>query len=132
MVPVTDLATAVAFYRDVLGMKLLWNETLQGHAAFDTSAVPLVLRAMGDGKGPESNEDTTEKIATSEPRSESVVVAFEIPDIHSTYRELNERGVHFLEEIDDHAGRLTVRFLDPFGNVMELNQSKLIGGTEAK
>ena len=118
MVPVSDLPTAVAFYRDTLGMMLLWNETHQGHAAFDSSAGPLVLRAMGEGKRPE----TQPPLDGSLPQN--VVVAFEVSDIQTCYSTFKERGVQFLEEIEDHPGRLTAKFLDPFGNVLEINQSK--------
>lgn len=109
MFPVADLDRAVGFYRDTLGMALLWWEREQKHAAFNTSAGPLVLRSEErENLGPEGGP----------------ILAFEVEDVPSAYEELLEKGVKFLGNIEEHGGRITARFQDPDGNLLELNQTK--------
>ncbi|MBI4498165.1 MAG: VOC family protein [Chloroflexi bacterium] len=107
LVPVTDLERAVRFYRDGLGLDLLWYEARQGHAAVRTSAAPLVLRAGG----------------APNPAGSGPIIAFEVEDIQAAVPALEQQGVTFPEGIERHGGRLTARFADPDGNPLELNQT---------
>jgi methylmalonyl-CoA/ethylmalonyl-CoA epimerase len=88
-VPVTDLSRAVAFYRDILGMKFLFQ--VPNLAFFDCAGVRLMLDVPED---------------KSEHRS--FVVYYKVDDIEGTYRTLSLRGVsfedkpHMIAKMPDH------------------------------
>src|SRR5262245_39734903 len=102
LVPVTDLERSVGFYRDTLGLELLWHEVRQGHAAVRTGEAPLVLRA-----GDEGNRD-----------GRGPIIAFEVADVTASVQVLSGRGVAFPDGIERHGGRITARFADPDGNLL--------------
>ena len=78
---VHDLATGVAFYRDVLGMRLLF-EIPPKMAFFDCGGVRLMLSL------PESAE-------YDHPGS---IIYYTVPDLQEAARELKARGVVFEAE----------------------------------
>ena len=75
---VQDLERATAFYRDVLGLRLLF--TFPGLAFFDCGGVRLMLSR------PESPE-------FDHPSS---ILYFRVPDINAGYQRLAEHNVQFL------------------------------------
>ena len=77
---VRDLARAVAFYRDVLGMRFLFQAP-PGLAFFDCGGVRLMLSE------PEG----------SDPAGASSVLYYAVPDIHAAYDALASRGVRFAQ-----------------------------------
>ena len=77
-IPVSDLERSVAFYRDVLGMKFLFQ--FPGLAFFDNGGVRLLLEA------PQETETT--------PRRSSIIY-YRVADIKSAHNILKERGVEF-------------------------------------
>lgn len=77
---VRDLARAVAFYRDVLGMRFLFQAP-PGLAFFDCGGVRLMLSE------PEG----------SDPSGASSVLYYGVPDIHAAYDTLVSRGVQFAQ-----------------------------------
>ena len=78
---VRDLPAAVRFYRDELGLPLLF-EAPPGLAFFDCAGVRLMLSSP-EGSG--------------EVRGNSVLY-FAVPDIRAAYEALRERGVVFVDE----------------------------------
>ena len=74
---VHDTGRAVAFYRDQLGMKLLF--TAGQLAFFDCGGIRLML-------------DRPEKPEFDHPSS---ILYFKVPDIQSAHQTLNGRGVRF-------------------------------------
>ena len=107
-VSVSDVDRAVAFYRDVLGMRFLFQVPGQPMAFFDCDGVRLYL-----GR-PESSE------FRSNP-----VLYFDVPDIDEAFTALGERGVEFRDE--PHVVRRTdatelwmAAFVDPDGNNLVL------------
>ena len=76
-----DLERAIAFYRDVLGFKFLFQAPPQ-MAFFDCSGVRLLL-------------GVPEKQEFDHPSS---IIYFEIADIQSVFQTLKKRGVTFLAE----------------------------------
>jgi methylmalonyl-CoA/ethylmalonyl-CoA epimerase len=84
-----EVDRAVAFYRDVLGMKLLFQ--FPGMGFFDCGGVRLMLSKA---------ERPTE--------SYSSILYFKVPDIHAAFRELTARGVpfegdpHMIARMPDH------------------------------
>jgi methylmalonyl-CoA/ethylmalonyl-CoA epimerase len=74
-ITVRDSAKAVAFYRDVLGMELLFE--MPGMGFFDCDGIRLMLSASETGE------------------TYSSIVYFRVPDIQTAYETLREREVAF-------------------------------------
>lgn len=102
-----QLPGAIAFYRDILGLKFLFE--VPKMAFFDCGGVRLMLGL------PESKE-------YDHPSS---VIYFRVQDIRSSHMTLRNRGVHFLSEphliarMPDHELWMAF-FKDPDDNVLAL------------
>lgn len=79
-IPVRDLARATAFYRDTLGMKLLFEVPAQ-LAFFDCDGLRLALSISSDPM-------------YDPPGS---IVYYRVEDIEGTHAELESRGAEFLQ-----------------------------------
>jgi len=79
-VPAKDINRAVSFYKDVLGLPLLFNTDTM--AFFDCNGVRLLLSL------PETEQFT----------NASSVLYFQVDDIQASYKELSEKGVPFTDE----------------------------------
>src|SRR6476661_2254079 len=77
---VRDLDAAVAFYRDALGLPLLFTAP-PGLAFFDCAGLRLMLARPEEGEAPRGNS----------------VVYFSVPDIHGAHAALAARGVPFVD-----------------------------------
>jgi len=102
-----DTARATAFYRDVLGLPLLF--TAGNMAFFECGGVRLML---GPASAPELDHASS-------------ILYFRVPDIHGAHRRLVELGVKIEAPPRLIAPMKTydlwmVAFSDPDGNVMEL------------
>lgn len=107
-IPARDIERAVAFYRDILGLRFLFTAP-PGLAFFDCGGVRLMLAE------PEEGEDFR-------PGS---VLYYSVDDLPATYRALADRGVtfaqrpHLVARMPDH--ELWMAFLDDSeGNVVAL------------
>lgn len=80
-VAVADLAASRAFYRDQLGMKLLF-EAPPGLVFFDCDGLWLMLSAANE----------------QEPARAGSVLYFAVADIHEAHAALSDRGVAFVDE----------------------------------
>jgi methylmalonyl-CoA/ethylmalonyl-CoA epimerase len=80
-VPVKDLDRAVGFYRDVLGLRFLFQAP-PGLAFFDAGGIRLLI----------------ERPLEEEFAHPSSVIYFKVDDIETTHRLLLERGVAFRRE----------------------------------
>jgi methylmalonyl-CoA/ethylmalonyl-CoA epimerase len=78
---VRDLQRAVAFYRDTLGIRFLFQAP-GGLAFFDVGGIRLML-------------GTAEKPEFDHPAS---VLYYKVPDINAAYETLTSRGVTFIDE----------------------------------
>ena len=107
-VVVEDLAAARRFYRDVLGLAEMGGS--DQWVQFDMG-FPNVLELLQRSDDPEYDR----------PRYQ---VGFAVEDIETTRRELVQRGVEALTEIDGgpESGGYWCYFRDPEGNVFELSQ----------
>ena len=76
-IPVRDTNRAVTFYRDILGLRLLF--TAAKLAFFDCNGVRLML-------------EVPEKPEFDHPGS---ILYFTVPDIVSAHRQMLDAGVHF-------------------------------------
>ena len=78
---VKDLPRAVAFYRDVLGMKFLFQAP-PALAFFDCGGVRLMLDAAAEGE-------------FNHPGS---ILYYKVPDVEASYRTLSAKGVAFRDQ----------------------------------
>ena len=106
-VPVRDIAKSVAFYRDVLGMRFLFE--FPNLAFFDCGGVRLLL----------------DKPETAEFENHSSVIYYKVDDIRASHASLVARGVEFIDEphliarMPDHELWMSF-FRDPDRNVLAL------------
>jgi methylmalonyl-CoA/ethylmalonyl-CoA epimerase len=90
-VPVSDIERAVSFYRDVLGMRFLFQAP-PGLGFFDCDGLRLMLDAA-----PEAQLER-----------HSSIIYFKVPNLQSAYEVLSARGVvfddkpHLIAEMPDH------------------------------
>jgi catechol 2,3-dioxygenase-like lactoylglutathione lyase family enzyme len=110
---VADVPRAVDFYRDALGLPLLFQAP-PGLAFFDCGGIRLMLsQPEGDFK----------------PGSSSSVLYFRIADIEGMHRAFSSRGVKFIDEphliakMPDHELWMCF-FKDPDGNALALMEEK--------
>jgi methylmalonyl-CoA/ethylmalonyl-CoA epimerase len=80
-VPVADLDRALAFYRDVLGLRFLFQAP-PSLAFFDCGGVRLMLTRPQPGE-------------TAPPAG---IIYYRVPDIDAAYAELRTRGATFVDE----------------------------------
>lgn len=115
-VRVRDLARAIAFYRDILGMRFLFQAP-PGLAFFDCNGVRLLLDKPLDA-------------AFDHPAS---VIYYSVPDIRQAHEILCTRGVSFIREphLIANLGNIEVWmafFRDPDDNVLALMSEVPVGG----
>ena len=79
---VSDVPKAVEFYRDALGLPLLFQAP-PGLAFFDCGGIRLML---------------SQPEGAFKPGGSSSVIYFKISDIEGTHRSLTSRGVPFVDE----------------------------------
>jgi predicted enzyme related to lactoylglutathione lyase len=105
--PATDLTRAVGFYRDVLGLPLLFE--VSGMAFFQAGGTRLMVGTSG---------------ANLKPRSDACLY-FDAPDLPALAEALEAKGLNFLrpaETVQRTAkGAVMIRFFkDPDGNLLAL------------
>ena len=106
-VPVTDIDRAVAFYRDVLGMKLLFQAP-PGLGFFDCAGVRLMLDAPAAANAGQGS-----------------VIYYKVPDLQAAFEALSARGVvfeakpHLIAKMPDHELWMAF-FRDPDRNLLAL------------
>ncbi len=106
-VPVSDIERAVAFYRDVLGMRFLFQAP-PGLGFFDCGGVRLMLD--GPAKAQAGN---------------SSVIYYRVSDLHTAFETLLARGVvfeakpHVIAKLPDHELWMAF-FRDPDANLLAL------------
>lgn len=106
-VPVTDIEAAISFYRDTLGMRLLFQAP-PNLAFFDLNGVRLMLD--GPAKAQAGNGS---------------VIYYKVSDLSAAFTTLSQRGVRFEEEphliakLPDHELWMAF-FRDPDKNLIAL------------
>lgn len=106
-VPVRDIDRAVQFYRDVLGMRFLFQAP-PGLGFFDLNGVRLMLD--GPAKAQAGN---------------SSVIYYQVPDLEAAFTTLSSRGIqfeakpHMIAKMPDHELWMAF-FRDPDENLIAL------------
>ena len=105
-----DLDRAVAFYRDTLGMRFLFQASPPGLAFFDCGGIRLMLNAVKE-------EDSNERISS--------MLYYKVNDLSGIYETLLSRGVkfeskpHLIAKMPDHELWMAF-FRDSEGNLVGL------------
>jgi catechol 2,3-dioxygenase-like lactoylglutathione lyase family enzyme len=115
-IPVRDLARATAFYRDTLGMKLLFEVPPQ-LAFFDCDGIRLALSISSDPM-------------YDPPGS---ILYYRVDDIEGTHAELETRGAEFLQgphrvAVLDDVEIWMAFFEDTEGNTLAITSEKPASG----
>jgi catechol 2,3-dioxygenase-like lactoylglutathione lyase family enzyme len=106
-VPVRDIERAIAFYRDVLGMRFLFKAP-PGLGFFDCAGVRLMLDAPAKAQAGQGS-----------------VIYYKVPDLHAAFETLTARGVtfeakpHLIAKLPDHELWMAF-FRDPDANLLAL------------
>src|SRR5579875_1412365 len=82
-----DVATAIPFWRDILGLPMTYSDETMGYAYFETSTVGVELYSR--------DEHATALGATSPssiPAGHQVVITFQVDDVDAAYAEAVARG----------------------------------------
>ncbi len=107
-VPVSDIDRAVAYYRDTLGMRFLFQAP-PGLGFFDCAGVRLMLDAP----------------AKAQAENCSSVIYYKVRDLQAAFESLSVRGVlfeskpHLIAKLPDHELWMAF-FRDPDGNLLAL------------
>ncbi len=107
-VPVSDVDRAIAFYRDILGMRFLFKAP-PGLGFFDCSGVRLLL----------------DEPVKKQNKNYSSIIYYKVPDLPASYSTLSARGVLFeqppelVAKMSDHELWMAF-FRDPDGNLLAL------------
>ncbi len=107
------------FYRDVMGFKLTYGTEDGTYADFAASEVNIALFAQNEMS---KLLGTTRK--TSRSGQDVMSLIFEVSSVDETYQLLRTKGVKFVLPPTDRPawGIRTAHFLDPDGNLIEINQ----------
>jgi len=106
MYPVTDLARAASFYRDVLGLsQQIYSDEWQW-AEFNCGNLTLAL------KGGETLPETTWQGH----------IALAVDDIQAAHEELKKKAVRIVSEPQDYSVCWAMKILDPDGNGVLLHK----------
>jgi len=117
---VPDVKACIEFYRDRIGLEVLWADDEGNYASFKTGDLILALHrqdAMARALG------IPERPADAEPH-DRVALIFAVPSVDEAYRELVRRGVEGVAAPTDRPdwGIRTAHFRDPAGNLIEINR----------
>ena len=108
---VSDIAAAVAFYRDVLGFEVKMDAAPR-FAALEHDGLTLFLNVPGAGSAGKAGGDP-------EPGGWNRF-QLETDELEATIAELRGRGAAFKGEIASGGGGRQILLLDPSGNVVEV------------
>lgn len=123
---VRDIKRSVAFYRDVLGAKVLREEKAEGEPWLLKLGNSWLL--INTGGGP--TDDKPEVIATP-PRDQNALSAFlnlRVTDIKRCYDYWSSRGAKFITAPKVHARELRCYMRDPDGYLIEVGQTTMTPG----
>ncbi len=145
---VKDIERSVAFYTDVIGMKLVHSQTqhneytakLVGYPGAHLKVAQLTVEAMAQQRSGHLLElvqyvsPECEPTDTATCRPGSAHLAFQVADIHAAYKRMVGLGVRFKSEpvaitAGINNGGFTCYFLDPDDITLEILQSPPRPGT---
>lgn len=110
-VGVTDMLAAQAFYRDTLGLAVIFES--EGWSEYETGNMALAVVDISD----ENDE-------LAGAGWKNALVALAVEDAAKTFAELQAKGVKTIGETSEYTPCYMAMFEDPFGNRLMLHQRK--------
>ena len=119
MVNVSDMSRSVAFYRDVLGLKIKLESP--GWSEFETGTTTLALHAAPRPASESGNR--------GEPVAGTCSIGFNVPDVQKTFDELKAKGARLVMPPmrREEEGIILSVCLDPDGLPIAIAQSLQAG-----
>ncbi|MBO9575618.1 MAG: VOC family protein [Sphingobium sp.] len=115
IVGVKALEPAVAFYRDVMGFKLLFVEPQFHFASFRVGDMDFSLASGEGGAAVQETHGTGDR---------NTGIGFVVDDLDRTHADLAAKGVYFtMAPSKQPWGGYMAMFSDPDGNIFYLNQA---------
>ena len=107
---VSDLARAIDFYQNTLGLRLKFQSEEHGYASFETGGPGFGVARVNPGSGePQPGRHTG--------------VGWGVRDLERAHRALSQKGVRFtMPPTQQPWGGFMAMFTDPDGNVFYLDQ----------
>jgi lactoylglutathione lyase len=107
------------FYRDTMGLPVLWGDEGDGYAAFGTAECNVAIfpwRSMSEASGP--------GFGYQGGPQDRILIAFGVEGVDATFATLRGRGVAVVSEPQDRPGwgMRVAHLRDPEGNLIEINQ----------
>ena len=113
---VEDLERAMTFYRDTVGLEVVFHDEVSFAFHMEGQDFALVKRSTGVEM---LNEDVV-----AARTGQQVMLCTDVADVDAVYDQLTAKGVAFIKPpIDQHWGWRTAYFADPEGNLWELRQA---------
>jgi catechol 2,3-dioxygenase-like lactoylglutathione lyase family enzyme len=113
---VEDLPAAKAFYQDVFGLEVVYQDDVSAVLKLGT----LMINLLQAG---EAGELVTPAAVASSGLGSRVLLTIKVDDANAVCAELKQHGVTLLNgPVDRPWGRRTAAFADPAGNVWEIAQ----------
>ena len=115
---VQDLEKMVQFYRDTVGLEVVFSDDVSFAFRMENQDFALVKVSAGV-------EMLNEQVLTSQSGvSHRVMLCADVADVDFVHKTLTAKGVSFIKApIDQHWGWRTAYFADPEGNIWELRQA---------
>lgn len=114
---IQDYQASLHFYRDILGFNVTWDDG--DYASFHDGDMRLAIfkREMMAAA-----IENTEKMTDTECQ-DKIALIFEVTDVDSYHRQLQAKGVQFLQDPRDYLswGIRAAYFRDPDGYLIEIN-----------
>lgn len=126
---VRDVARARAFYADVFGGEVVWDE----YPAMVKIANSWVILNPGGGPTPDKPDVTLTPPEPGDPVSAFLNVR--VADIAAFYADALAKGAEFLTEPLDREGEIRCYMRDPDGHLIEIGQTTatgMLGGDSAE
>lgn len=115
---VEDLERAMRFYRDTLGLEIIFSDDVS--IALRLAGQDFAIVHVSAGVKMLNEEVLSQHTGVSR----RVMMCADVENVDEVYTSLSERGVAFIKPpISQHWGWRTAYFADPEGNLWELRQA---------
>lgn len=116
---VENYAACFRFYRDTLGLELVWGDENTGYAEFQSGGVKVALFARQQM----AQAVASDHLPSDADAQDRVALIFAVANVDEAYQHLSTKGVTFITEPTDRPdwSVRTAHFRDPSGNLIEIN-----------